>query len=392
MISYFFKYYIYDGNTKKIKSSFVLPLVTIVIGCFVMMLSFAIMDGFSRKISDTIYFFDKKHSLIINKKIFNNKTTNQSLDSLIKFLIQKKYFFNAYEERVMFIDGDEISRVYGVTNFNSFKPMQFTLNDYDIENQNDDSDCYVGYNHFFNLDIGPGTEINIASILDFQNLNTFPERNFNVKNIIKTNIPRYDNSIFIKFDPLLFNKNIFLNINLNRKISQNDSVFINKNFGEAVTYNSDVHLFSDLIYAIHYEKLFYAFFGLFIILISSIMVMGFNVSSIITNIHSIGLLETIGFKKKYISFSYFIYGLFISIVGFFISFILFRFLLFLDFNYQLMDYIFDPTVYFDFDLILNNSVLVRIFSINIILIFLSTLYPLYKISKLDIIDSIKSRA
>ena len=391
MINYFFKYYIYDGSTRKVKSSFVLPLLTIIIGCFVMMLSFAIMDGFSKKISDTIYFFDKKHSLTINKKIFNNKMTNQNLDSLIKFLIQKEYFFNAYEDRVMFINGNEVSRVYGITNFDSFKPMQFILNDYSATKQNYNSDCYLGYNHFLNLDINLGSEVNVASILDFQNLNTFPERNFNVKNIIKTNIPRYDNSIFIEFDSLLFGKNIFLNINLNKKITQNDSVFINKTFGEGVVYNRDIHLFSDLIYAIHYEKLFYAFFGLFIILISSIMLMGFNVSSIIANIHSIGLLETVGLKKKYISFSYFIYGLFISIVGFFISFILFSLLLFLDTNYQLMDYIFDPTVYFDFDLILNNSVLVRIFSINIILIFLSTLYPLYKISKLDIIDSIKSR-
>ena len=64
----------------------------------------------------------------------------------------------------------------------------------------------------------------------------------------------------------------------------------------------------------------------------------------------------------------------------------------LDYNYQLMDYIFNPNIYFSFDLVLNFSVLVKIFLLSITLVVLSTLYPLYKISKLDIIDSIKSRS
>ena len=93
MISYFFKYYIYDGNTKKIKSSFVLPLLTIIIGCFVMMLSFAIMDGFSRKVSDTIYFFDKKHSLVINKKEFFSSYGEEHLDSLKEQVLRTPYQF-----------------------------------------------------------------------------------------------------------------------------------------------------------------------------------------------------------------------------------------------------------------------------------------------------------
>ena len=62
-----------------------------------------------------------------------------------------------------------------------------------------------------------------------------------------------------------------------------------------------------------------------------------------------------------------------------------------DNNYQLMDYIFDPSIYFEFDLVLGNDVIIKIFLLIITLIILSTLYPLYKISKLDIIDSIRNR-
>ena len=88
MIKYFIKYYIYNGNSKKLKSSFVLPLSTIIVGSFVMMMSFSIMEGFFNKISDTIYFFDKEHSITINKKEFFNDYEKKDLDSLINFLIK----------------------------------------------------------------------------------------------------------------------------------------------------------------------------------------------------------------------------------------------------------------------------------------------------------------
>ena len=58
MIKYFIKYYLYNGSTKLFRSSFILPFLTVIVGCFVMMMSFAIMEGFSKKISDSIYFFD----------------------------------------------------------------------------------------------------------------------------------------------------------------------------------------------------------------------------------------------------------------------------------------------------------------------------------------------
>ena len=127
MIKYFIKYYIYNGNTKFLKSSFILPLLTVVVGCFVMMMSFSIMEGFSNKISDTIYFFDKEQSITINKKEFLSYYNKEDLDSLINFLINRDYFFNSYEDRVMFVNNSNyktIARVYGIINFNDFIPNQ----------------------------------------------------------------------------------------------------------------------------------------------------------------------------------------------------------------------------------------------------------------------------
>ena len=356
-----------------------------------MKVSFAIMDGFSNEIANRVYFFDKEQSIKINKKIFS--TNNHDLDSLIHFLIKEDYFFNAYEDRFMFIDNNinkASVRVYGIINFDDFNADLYLLDQYNHSN-NSIADCYLGYNQSNNLNIESGEIINLYSILDFNNLNSFPSSQFKVKNIIKTHIPRYDNSLFIPFDSILFSKNIFLNINLKKGIDKIHLDFINSRFGNGLNYNKSNTLFADLFYAINFEKLFYGFFGLFVILISSIMIMGFNVSSIIRNISSVGLLESIGFQKKYISFAYIIYSFFISVFGFLISMLMFKFLLFMDYNYSFMEYIFDPNIYFNFSLSLNNDVLINIFLLDVVLVFLSTMYPLYKISKLDIIDSIKGR-
>ena len=356
-----------------------------------MKVSFAIMDGFSNEIANRVYFFDKEQSIKINKKIFS--TNNHDLDSLIHFLIKEDYFFNAYEDRFMFIDNNinkASVRVYGIINFDDFNADLYLLDQYNHSN-NSIADCYLGYNQSNNLNIESGEIINLYSILDFNNLNSFPSSQLKVKNIIKTHIPRYDNSLFIPFDSILFSKNIFLNINLKKGIDKIHLDFINSRFGNGLNYNKSNTLFADLFYAINFEKLFYGFFGLFVILISSIMIMGFNVSSIIRNISSVGLLESIGFQKKYISFAYIIYSFFISVFGFLISMLMFKFLLFMDYNYSFMEYIFDPNIYFNFSLSLNNDVLINIFLLDVVLVFLSTMYPLYKISKLDIIDSIKGR-
>ena len=395
MIKYFIKYYIYNGNTKFLRSSFILPLLTIVVGCFVMMMSFSIMEGFSTKISDTIYFFDKEQSITINKKEFFNHYNKEDLDSLFNFLINRDYFFNSYEDRVMFINNRNyktVARVYGIINFNDFKPNQFLLNKYDSFLDSIMPYCYLGYNQSLNLNASPNDLVTVTSILDFENLNSFPKENFNVKGVIKSNISRYDDSIFIPFDSILFSKNIFLNINLNKEINKTDLNILDSNFKDGLSYNKDAHLFSDLFYAISYEKFFYAFFGLFIVLISSIMLMGFNVASIIRNVSSIGLLESLGLERRFISLFYILYGFFITLIGFFVAFLLFQTLLILDNNYHIMNYIFDPNIYFDFDLELNFSIIIRILLVTIILNFLSVLYPLYKISKLDIIESIKNRA
>ena len=250
--------------------------------------------------------------------------------------------------------------------------------------------CFVGYNQFFNSNIDKFNVVNLNAILDFKSLNSFPKKKYIIKGIIKTNIPKYDNSIFINYDSLLFNKNVFLKINLNHPLTINSLTDLNEKFGEGILYHNNTE-FSELFYAINFEKMFYGFVGLSIILISSLMILGFNIISITENSSKIGMLNALGLSNKKISLYYVFYGLLISFSGFLISLFCFFIIFYFDKNFNIMHYIFNPEVYFNFKLNINYEVLINVFLLNTVLIILSCLYPIHKMSKLDIIDSISNR-
>ena len=121
MLNFFIKFFIYNDDIKLLKSSFLLPFLTTMIGSFVILLSFSVMEGFSKTLKETIYTFDKQNSLEINKEIINNENSN-NLQMLIKFLNDKDYIYNIYEERVMFFENQRIpfvGKVYGLYGVNN---------------------------------------------------------------------------------------------------------------------------------------------------------------------------------------------------------------------------------------------------------------------------------
>jgi len=393
MIKYFFKFFIYNGDKKILKSSFLLPFMTMIIGSFVILLSFSIMEGFANELSNTIHFFDKKNSLEINKKILNENNSNNT-DKLIDYLKLHNYLYNAYEERVMFFKNSDnifVAKVFGLYNIKEFLNNDYLIFNEDHYSKSDNKLCVIGYDKYMNTDIDLGQKINLISFSDFYNLNSTPMSEHMVVNSIKTNISQYDNCFFIPYDSLLFNKNITLKINLNREIDNNHLSYIKTHFNHGINYNNSLNTFTELFTAIEFEKISYAFFGIFIVLISSIMLMGYNITSILRNVKAISIVETLGITKKHISISYLLYSITLAIVGFLVA--LFLVYLFISFEKQffIMDYIFDPNIYFNFDLSLNANIIVFTIILNLVFTIISTLFPIYKISKLDIVDSLNFR-
>ena len=392
MIKFFIKYFIYDGKQKTIKSSFILPLITIIIGSYVMFLSFAIMDGFSYEISKVSNIIEKENSITINKKEFllNKKNYND----LVSFLLVNDYIYNILEERYLFIKNNfsnGVAKVYGISNINKAEINPYLL--YNTSDMlNSENFCYFGINKSVDLDLDINDSLNLVSILDFNNFYSYPNKKLEVTNIIKTNLSRYDNSIFINYDSTLFKNNILSTINLNKRLSKNDFNYITNNYQFGVKILENNHAFDDLFFAINFEKLFYALFGLIIVSISSIMMIGFNISSIIRNIYSIGIVQSIGFSKKQIMLAYLFNSLFVTFLGILISLLTYEITLYMDNNYDLLNLIFNPDIYFSFNLKLLNWIKISIILLIVCIIMISTIYPLQKINKLDIIESIRKRA
>lgn len=392
MIKLFIKYFVYSGRDKKIKSSFFLPLITIIIGSYVMFLSFAIMDGFSYEISKVTNIIERKNSIKINKKEFS-LNGKKKYEDLVSFLHLNNYIYNIIEERYLFIQNkytNGVSKVFGISNLNKSAIKPYLV--YDLSNILDnDSFCYLGANKSFDFNLDVNDSLNLISVLDFNNLYSYPSKNIKVTNILKTNLSRYDNSIFINYDSMLFSNNTSSSINLNKQLSKNDYNYIINNYHYGVKILNNNHAFDDLFFAIDFEKSFYVLFGLIIISISSIMMVGFNISSIIQNVYSIGVVQSIGFSKKEIKLAYLANSIIITILGILISLIAYEFTLYMENNYDLLSIIFDPDIYFSFDLILFTRVKISIILLIVFIILISTIYPLQKINKLDIIDSIRKR-
>ena len=121
------------------------------------------------------------------------------------------------------------------------------------------------------------------------------------------------------------------------------------------------------------------------------MMIGFNISSIIRNIYSIGIVQSIGFSKKQIMLAYLFNSLFVTFLGILISLLTYEITLYMDNNYDLLNLIFNPDIYFSFNLKLLNWIKISIILLIVCIIMISTIYPLQKINKLDIIDSIRKR-
>jgi len=98
-----------------------------------------------------------------------------------------------------------------------------------------------------------------------------------------------------------------------------------------------------------------------------------------------------GIKRNTISLFYFLNSICIALLGFLAAYLSFQILILFDINFNLIDKILPSEGFLDFDLRLKKSVLLNIFLLNIIIIPLSTLYPIYKMKKNNIYNFIRSK-
>jgi len=383
------KFFIYDKSNNKVQTSFLLPFLSSLVASLIIILSYAIMNGFSFKINQVINFFEHPEIIIINENeldgnILNNNIIDKILD--VNKIFVDRFMFCSKGNKSIFAD------VFLLSNFNEFEknskifeiPIPYSSNNTNI------SKCIIGYEISLQLGLKKGDIINLASMLDFKSLQAkdYPEKEFIVQNIIRTNMLNYDTRVWIEYSNNLdlINKNFSIKAPILR--SGLEYVDIDKINGLEI--KNELIKNNEILQAINFERLFYFIFGLFILIGSSMMLVSFNVSCILNNIKLIGFFQSLGTKKKFISKLFVINSFLISVASFFCALIIFWIVLFLDNNYELMSVFFPGEIYFNFQLLIENSILIKIFILNIGIMFLSTLFPIYKINRIDIIECIKN--
>ena len=383
------KFFVYDKSNNRIQTSFFLPFLSSLVATLLIILSYAIMNGFSFKINEVINFFEEPEILIINENELNgNSINNDIIDSIVDL-------DKIYADRFMFCSNGNksiFSNVYLLSNFEEFekKSKKFEIADFYNSYNVNNPKCIIGNEISLQLGLKKGDIINLSSILDFKNLQikNFPQKSFVVENIIKTNMLNYDTRIWIEYTNNLdlINKNFSIKAPL---VSSNvEYKRINKIKGLEI--RNDLIKNNEILQAIKFEKLFYFIFGLFILTGSSMMLLSFNMSCILNNIRLVGFFQSLGLKKKNISLLFIVNSCLISVASFFCALIIFWIILFFDKNYQLLNIFFPAEIYFNFQLLIENSMLFKIFILNIGIMFFSTLLPIYKINKIDIIECIKN--
>jgi len=383
------KFFIYDKSNNKIQTSFLLPFLSSLVASLIIILSYAIMNGFSFKINQVINFFEHPEIIIINeneidKNILNNNIIDKILD--VNKIFADRFMFCSKGNESIFAD------VYLLSNFKEFEknskifetPIPYNSNNTNI------SKCIIGYEISLQLGLKKGDIINVASILDFKSLQMkdFPQKEFIVQNIIRTNMHNYDTRVWIEYwnNLDLINKNF----SIKAPILRSDFKYVNIDKINGLEIKNELIKNNEILQAINFERLFYFIFGLFILIGSSMMLVSFNVSCILNNIRLIGFFQSLGTKKKFISKLFVINSFLISVASFLCALIIFWLILFLDNNYQLMSVFFPGEIYFNFQLLIENSILIKIFILNTGIMFLSTLFPIYKINRIDIIECIKN--
>ena len=114
-------------------------------------------------------------------------------------------------------------------------------------------------------------------------------------------------------------------------------------------------------------------------------------SSIILDANSIAKLRAMGLQNKILSYFYLFNSFLISTVGYILSFIFFKIIFLLDRYYNLLNFIFPEDLYTIFNIEMSLLAFLFIYLCNLFIILLSTLFPIYKIYNMDIINAMNIR-
>ena len=346
-------YKILSRNNSKIRISFYLPWIGLLIGTIFLILVDSIMDGMEGEIFSKLNEIDSGYKLYPDSKVNSN--------NLQKFLEGNNIHYYSQNTREVLV-GESDNYLFAKLIIRS-------------ENENPLS-LSIGKGISSKLGLFEGDEIRIFSPLDAK-LTTmkFPIKTMRISDIYSVPVLDFDNLYIISND-INFSTSLdgIESLVIQKNISKDKLSSIKEKFPD-VEVLSWVDDYSTLINAIRLEKTMYRVFAYLLIIISSLGLFTTMNYTIINKKSSILSIYNLGYSFNKIKKSAYKLMSLLSIVFSISGIILISILLYLDALDPLLDILFPKEIFYDFNLNIDYANAFSILIINTVVILFSVFIP-----------------
>ena len=389
------------NNFKNKKKRYIFSILSSVIGLISLLLILSITNGFNKSMDNYEKNYLSNYPLIISE-------TSTSLENQISNITKKESYSNdkiyLLETKTNNITYNLLNKINNLSKYTNFIQYNYTTdtatyntftNDYYKKELNLLTGTYPKYDNEVLLVVGESNEISkeeyyYLNITNGSNIDTLINTNYNLDNntfTIKGIAKFKESSALVGTSLIIYKNNIFKDI-LPRIISiypkdYNSKKLLKKeltNISYTDYATSIKNISKDII---HIISLVLIVFSSITLSVSILMISLITYISIFERIHEIGLLSSLGISNKYIKRIFYYENILTSFISSIIS-IIFICMIKYPSNKLIMHYIG-----------LNNlikpniSIIITIFIINIIISLIGTIFPIKKINKLNIVDTLK---
>jgi lipoprotein-releasing system permease protein len=365
--------YIFRGpNGKGFNWRFYFPLIGVILGTTIALLTLGIMEGMEAQI------FTKLKTVNIASKIPFSNAIHSKIDDAHLGTSQN-----------IIIKNNEDYRIIEMRSFDKFEYfIRNNIKPYLISEVNrsyNSKYIYIGSDLASKIQCVVGDTVLLTSPLDVNIFSGIPPiKDVIIGGIFNIQLLNYDSNI------------IFSSIDIAKSILKKPVYwsFSNKDKKELLKIDNSLNIFSwenaheDFISAMKLEKIVFSSFGFLIILLSAFSAFSIMCISVVKRISEIGILRAMGISNNFIFKIYIIKSISIGLLGAISGVFIFYIIAALNNQHGLINSLFADSILFDFKILpsIEYSILTVVFSIFVLIV--SGIYPAMFSTSIQIKDSI----
>ncbi len=373
------------GTSSRISLSVFLPVCGVFLGTLVVTLTFAIMDGMENDIYKKLKDFSSAAVIDLGKST-NNKQAE------LAALLEKSQitYYRAIDRNGVLMKDDlyRLVQIRAVDNFSDYSVSHLQLTPMtDAPHEN----IILGSGLAERLSAYESTWLSLVSPLDISLTTGIPpKKRLQTVDIFESGLVDFDLNYAII--PYEIGKSVFRQSNdekflLDVELSPALEEQLQQEF-EAMRYSTWEDNYSDLLSAMHLEKIAYSIFGFMIVFISGFNLLSVMSMSVMRKISRIGILRTLGFTKNKIALIFFTQSLITGLSGAVLGTAVAWLMVQTEQHYHLLKAFMSTFPLAEFPLILMPGKIFLVIGVSMLLTLAAGIYPARKAAKLHPVEAI----